>query len=74
MNRVAMACEAKGSPAGDQLTSLNVSRSSIDGMRPNPPIDTASIVSDQEPALVYRLDHVQIDMPFDLRQDNVTHA
>jgi hypothetical protein len=60
-------------PADDQLTSLNLGRSSIDGMGPDPPIDTASIVSDQEPVLVDRLDQVEIRMPFDMHQDNITH-
>jgi hypothetical protein len=55
------------SPVDNQLLSLNLSRSSIDGMGPDPPIDTATIVPDQEPALVNRLDQVQIDLPFDLR-------
>jgi hypothetical protein len=73
MNDAALAWQATVSPANNQLTSLNLCRSSIDGMGTDPPIDTASIISDQEPVLVDRLDQVQIDMPFDLHQDNITH-
>jgi hypothetical protein len=73
MDSAALAWQASVSPADNQLTALNLSRSSIDGMGTDPPIDTASIVSDQEPVLVDRLNQVQIDMPFDLHQDNITH-
>jgi hypothetical protein len=73
MNSAAIAWQASASPADDPLTSLNLSRSSVDSLGTDPPIDTASIVSDQEPVLVDRLDQVQIDMPLDLHQDNITH-
>jgi hypothetical protein len=73
MTSAAIAWQAMVSLTDDQLTSLNLSRSSIDGMGPDPPIDTASIVSDQEPVMVDGLDQVQIDMPFGLHQDNIAH-